>query len=187
MGLWVTLDEREDRGRITCALRIFRVFLSHPQVNPARSNTLIPYSPPPCQPLSLCTPSERASIEAKESHLKTFFSAMEANVLKNINAGDPSGSLIDMEQRERRDSDLKKESLDKFNEDGEIVESGFNRTSDDLPPPTRVVRTISSMDDLTLTELSRQKSSSSAALQGAGGTLLHPSLDDSARPNDIRR
>ncbi|GMH54539.1 hypothetical protein TL16_g01694 [Triparma laevis f. inornata] len=132
------------------------------------------------KPLDLCSPSERDSIKKKEDKMKDFFSQMEANVLRNIEKGDVTGSLVDEETRKRRSSETgHHESNDKFIvEDGEVVSSSFNRTSDDMPPVTRVVRTISSMDDLTLTELNRSKSSSS------GG--LGKSLDDSAAPKQIR-
>ena len=140
--------------------------------------------------------------------MKDFFSQMEANVLRNIEKGDVTGSLVDEEvslesslrplrrlffltpthrppvqTRKRRESETgHHEGGDKFIiEDGEVVESSFNRTSDDMPPATRVVRTISSMDDLTLTELNRTKSSGSGGL-GKGTT----SLDDSAAPSQIR-
>ena len=84
----------------------------------------------------MCTPTERADIEAKEKKMKDFFSAMESNVLSNIAKGDPSGSLIDAEHKERRDSDLRHgEGVDKFKDDGGSGDSGFNRSSDDLPPP----------------------------------------------------
>mmetsp|Transcript_17619 Transcript_17619/g.32788 ORF Transcript_17619/g.32788 Transcript_17619/m.32788 type:complete len:579 (+) Transcript_17619:241-1977(+) len=135
------------------------------------------------KPLELCTPSERDEIKQKEDKMKDFFSQMEANVLRNIEKGDVTGSLVDEETRKRRESETgHHEGGDKFIiEDGEVVESSFNRTSDDMPPATRVVRTISSMDDLTLTELNRTKSSGSGGL-GKGTT----SLDDSAAPSQIR-
>jgi|NorSeaMetagenome_1021524.scaffolds.fasta_scaffold263563_1 hypothetical protein len=49
---------------------------------------------------------------------------MEANVLRNIQRGDITGSLVDEEARKRRESDpqARGEDGDKFVEDGELVE-----------------------------------------------------------------
>jgi len=140
--------------------------------------------------LELCSASERKQIEEKERNLKSFFSAMEANVLRNIQRGDVTGSLVDEEARKRRESDpnLTTEDHDTFMEDGELVESSFRKESDDddAPPVTRVVRTISSMDDLLLTELTRTKSNTSMSQNyNSNSSLPHPSLDDSANANQI--
>ena len=120
---------------------------SHRPLTPLPSNSHAPY------PISHHQPPQ-------ERNLKDFFNAMEANVLRNIQRGDVTGSLVDEEARKRRESDpnLPAEAHDTFVEDGEMVESSFRKESeDDAPPATRVVRTISSMDDLLLTELTRTK------------------------------
>lgn len=67
----------------------------------------------------------------KERNLKDFFNAMEANVLRNIQRGDVTGSLVDEEARKRRESDpnLPAEAHDTFVEDGEMVESSFRKES----------------------------------------------------------
>ena len=56
---------------------------------------------------------------------------MEANVLRNIQRGDVTGSLVDEEARKRRESDpnLPAEAHDTFVEDGEMVESSFRKES----------------------------------------------------------
>ncbi len=138
------------------------------------------------KPLELCTSEERREMEEKEANLKNFFSAMEANVLKNIERGDVSGSLVAEEQRKRRGSEGNEFDGDHFDLEAEVGALSAFRPNDEPPVPTRAVRTISSMDDLLLAELTRSKSSNSSSTTYNNTHLPHPSLDDSASSSQIR-
>ena len=72
-----------------------------------------------------------ACFACQERNLKSFFSAMEANVLRNIQRGDVTGSLVDEEARKRRESDpnLTTEDRDTFMEDGELGEAASRPSS----------------------------------------------------------
>lgn len=89
------------------------------------------------KPLELASPSERAAMAMKEKKQKDFFAAMEANILNSMAAGVVPGTP-------RIGS-------------GEVEEvAPLKRVSTKgVPKPIGLVRTISSMDDALLAELTK--------------------------------
>ena len=130
--------------------------------------------------------------------MKSFFEEMERNVMRNIDRGDATGKVIDEETRRRRESDSSANSNSNGNGNGNTGNGNNNEPSDlsvfPLPvfskahletvqtvPPSRVVRTISSMDDLLLAELTKTEASNRKAKEGR-----RRSLDDGASERDVR-
>jgi len=98
--------------------------------------------------------------------------------MRNIKRGDATGEKLDQELRRRRDSDSNAAAGE--NED-DFQEVAFAKPYLDPPPTTRAVRTISSMDDLLLAELTKSTKSNTKAKQEG-----HRSLDDNASAGEIR-
>lgn len=99
------------------------------------------------KPIELATPAERAAMAAKEKKQKDFFSAMEANILRSMAQGNlnpVSGS--DEEADEVGDMPQPTE-----------MKRAWSRGGPALERP-KMVRTISSMDDALLAELTRVES-----------------------------
>ena len=104
------------------------------------------------KPIELATDEERFAMQKKENKQKEFFAAMEQNVLRNLAQG--SYSPLTKAEDEERDGlgQLK------------VIEAAVNKVSvvkkdqigvGKMNKPSRAVRTISSMDQHVLEELTR--------------------------------
>eukprot|EP00550_Attheya_septentrionalis_P001831 CAMPEP_0198283958 /NCGR_PEP_ID=MMETSP1449-20131203/3536_1 /TAXON_ID=420275 /ORGANISM="Attheya septentrionalis, Strain CCMP2084" /LENGTH=793 /DNA_ID=CAMNT_0043980863 /DNA_START=82 /DNA_END=2463 /DNA_ORIENTATION=+ len=99
------------------------------------------------KPLEMASPNEKVAMEAKERKQRNFFSSMEANMMKNMAAGVFPGSSTDSSS----DDDVA--GLP------EVANPAANTlTGNGNVPRPRLVRTISSMDDNVLAELTRVES-----------------------------
>lgn len=89
------------------------------------------------KPLELASPSERAAMALKEKKQKDFFAAMEANILNSMAAGVMPGTpRVGMGEAEE-------------------VAPLMRVSTKGVPKPVGLVRTISSMDDALLAELTK--------------------------------
>mmetsp|Transcript_32249 Transcript_32249/g.47444 ORF Transcript_32249/g.47444 Transcript_32249/m.47444 type:complete len:656 (+) Transcript_32249:166-2133(+) len=125
------------------------------------------------KPLELASEEEKIKMAEKEKKQRDFFSAMEANILKNIQYGSLHGKTsISFDGEEERDklSQLQKEQRKPSFEQGmkglsvppqaprgmEMKAAAGTKPKASLAKP-RMVRTISNMDDNVLAELTRVK------------------------------
>lgn len=108
------------------------------------------------QPLELATEEERKAMTRKEKKQKDFFSQMEANILKNLAAG----AVVPVKSR---DSDEERDCIAELVQEKAAcgdVSSNMSLSSSSLKPKSKLskpqmVRTISSMDNNVLAELTR--------------------------------
>jgi len=118
------------------------------------------------KPLDLATREERRVIEEKERKQRDFFKAMEKNILKSMQSGNVPGVQVSVEE--------------------DTVESLPKPSSGRTLVKPRLVRTISSMDDELLLELTNIESEfnslSSQSSNNTSESLLStiPSLSPSA-------
>jgi len=118
------------------------------------------------KPLCLASPEERQAMIDKEKQQKDFFAEMEANIINNLKKG---VGVADVDITRESESD---DSLP------ELMGLMTRMTSASEPPmpSTRMVRTISSMDDLMIAELQKDEnkkknSSNSAGKSGSGRSV----------------
>mmetsp|Transcript_24569 Transcript_24569/g.57654 ORF Transcript_24569/g.57654 Transcript_24569/m.57654 type:complete len:792 (+) Transcript_24569:504-2879(+) len=103
------------------------------------------------KPMELASAEEKEAMEEKEKRQRDFFSAMEANILKNLQ----TGVLPSPMQTERRFSKKKVEDPEKIAEDLDSSDDDAevpDKSGAKLPRP-QMVRTISSMDERVLRDI----------------------------------
>lgn len=101
-----------------------------------------------CKPIELATNEERLAMERKEQKQKEFFAAMEDNILRNLAHGSYSPVLLKPSEDEERDG----LGQLKVAIDTPVVSGDASKV---IKKPSRSVRTISSMDQHVLAELTR--------------------------------
>lgn len=113
------------------------------------------------KPIELASEAEREAMEEKERSQRNFFSAMEANILRNLQEGkyssqSPAGNNVFSKNASNQaeiDDDLDAEPLATGSTNEAAVKGQREKKNSDLLKRPDLVRTISSMDERILTDL----------------------------------
>lgn len=106
------------------------------------------------KPVELATPSELEKMKKKERKQKDFFAAMEANILRSMAHGSLQPTSLSYSKSE---SDEEYEARDRVGTKLPAPSMSSSCSKPQLSKPKRAVRTISSMDDSILEELTELK------------------------------
>jgi len=129
------------------------------------------------KPLCLASPSERQAMIDKEKKQKDFFAEMEANILASLERGGGNGSVVDVNVNV---GGRESESDDSFPDIGMAGIQRMTSASEPPVPSNRMVRTISSMDDLMIAELKRDENK-----KKAGENSGHKNVEEGSAERDV--